>query len=33
MIQLSEKATEVLNQYFQDKGEPSPIRIFLQEGG
>lgn len=32
MVQITPKAEEVLNQYFQDK-EVSPIRIFLQQGG
>ncbi len=32
MIQMSEKAEEVLKEYFKGK-EISPIRVFLQVGG
>ena len=32
MIHLSEKAEDVLKEYFKDK-EITPIRIFLQTGG
>jgi Fe-S cluster assembly iron-binding protein IscA len=33
MVQLSEKAIEMLNDFFKRKNKVSPIRIFLQEGG
>jgi hypothetical protein len=32
MVHISEKAEEVLKEYFKDK-DTSPIRIFLQSGG
>jgi len=32
MIHMSEKAEEVLKEYFKEK-EITPIRIFLQTGG
>jgi len=32
MITVSEKAEEVLKDYFKDK-EITPIRVFLQSGG
>lgn len=32
MVVISEKAEEVLKEYFQNK-EITPIRIFLQAGG
>jgi len=32
MVQISEAAEKVLNEYFKDK-EVSPIRIFLHSGG
>jgi hypothetical protein len=32
MIHVSEKAEEILKEYFQGK-EISPIRVFLQAGG
>lgn len=32
MVTVTEKAEEVLKEYFKDK-EISPIRIFLQAGG
>ena len=33
MVQLSEKAAEMLTDFFKKRDEVSPIRIFLQEGG
>lgn len=32
MVQISEKAEQVLKEYFEGK-EITPIRIFLQSGG
>lgn len=32
MVEISEKAEEVLRDYFKEK-EITPIRIFLQTGG
>ncbi len=32
MIQMSEKAEDVLKEYFKEK-QITPIRIFLQTGG
>ncbi len=32
MIEVSPEATEQIATYFKDR-EPSPIRIFLNEGG
>jgi hypothetical protein len=33
MFQVSEKASEMLKEFFQDKEEISPIRIFMSQGG
>ena len=33
MIFVSEKAHEVINDYFKDKETISPIRVFLSQGG
>ena len=32
MVHVSDKAEQVLNEYFKGK-EVSPIRVFLQSGG
>jgi hypothetical protein len=33
MIYVSEKAHEVIKDYFKDKETVSPIRVFLSQGG
>lgn len=33
MVQVSEKAAEMLTDFFTKRNEVSPIRIYLQEGG
>ena len=33
MLQISEKADEMIKDFFKEKEEPHHIRIFLSEGG
>jgi len=33
MFQVSEKATEMLKEYFKDREAPPTIRIYLAPGG
>jgi Fe-S cluster assembly iron-binding protein IscA len=33
MLEVTEKANEMIKKFFEDKDEPSPIRIFLSQGG
>ena len=33
MFQVTEKASEKIGEFFKDKEEISPIRIFLSQGG
>lgn len=33
MIYVSEKAQVVIADYFKERGETSPIRVYLAEGG
>lgn len=33
MIYVSDKAQVVIADYFREKGETSPIRVYMAEGG
>jgi Fe-S cluster assembly iron-binding protein IscA len=33
MLNVTEKANEMLKEFFKDKEEITPIRIFLSQGG
>jgi Fe-S cluster assembly iron-binding protein IscA len=33
MLEVTEKANEMIKKFFEDKEEANPIRIFLSQGG